>query len=180
MRLLNRAGVLHRHIHQPLLRAGADDPLSSQFQSDITRYSAYARLVCDPPRGVRVEVVPVTLQRLHNDGHFAAIDERRRLLAPVSERGGLAEAVRAAGIEVQADAVRQASRMYGHSLIDLLALANISVLTGHAGTRKFESAAKVLRERPEEVDLRIETEGPRTGMWSVVQPQWVTQVRRVR
>lgn len=114
-----------------------------------------------------------------NDGYFAAIDERRRLLAPVSEGGGgLAEAVQAAGIEVEADAVRQASRMYGHSLADLLALANISVLTGHTGTQKFESAAKTLRDRPEEVDLRIETEGPRTGMWSVVQPQWVTQVRR--
>lgn len=115
----------------------------------------------------------------NNDGHFAAIDERRRLLAPESEGGGgLAEAVRAAGIEVEADAVRQASRMYGHTLADLLALANISVLTGHTGTQKFASAAKTLRDRPEEVDLRIETDGPRTGMWSVVQPQWVTQVRR--
>ena len=115
----------------------------------------------------------------NNDGHFAAIDERRRLLAPVNEGGGgLAEAVRAAGIEVEADAVRQASRMYGHTLADLLALANISVMTGHSGTKKFESAAKTLRDRPEKVDLRIETEGPRTGMWSVVQPQWVTRVRR--
>ena len=116
-----------------------------------------------------------------NERYFAAMDERRRLLAPENEGGGgLAEAVRAAGIEVQADAVRQASRMYGHSLVDLLALANISVLTGHTDTRKFESAVKTLRDHPEEVDLRIETEGPRTGMWSVVQPQWVTQVRRMR
>ncbi len=116
-----------------------------------------------------------------NDGHVTAINERRRLLAPESEGGGgLAQAIRAAGIEVEVDAVRQLSRMYGNSLTDLLALANISVLTGQAGTRKFESAATVLRERPEEVDLRIETEGPRTGMWSVVQPQWVTQIRRVR
>lgn len=115
----------------------------------------------------------------NNDCCFAAMDERRRLLAPEAEGGGgLAQAAAAAGIEVEVDAVRQASRMYGHSLVDLLALANISVLNGQAGTRKFESAAKVLRDRPEEVDLRIETEGPRTGMWSVVQPQWVTRVRR--
>lgn len=115
----------------------------------------------------------------NNDRCFAAMDERRRLLAPESEGGGgLARAAAAAGIEVEVDAVRQASRMYGHSLVDLLALANISVLNGQAGTRKFESAAKVLRDRPEEVDLRIETDGPRTGMWSVVQPQWVTRVRR--
>ena len=114
-----------------------------------------------------------------NDGYVTAINERRRLLAPASEGGGgLAQAVRAAGIEVEVEAVRQLSRMYGNSLIDLLALANISVLNGQAGTRKFESAAKVLRDRPEEVDLRIETDGPRTGMWSVVQPQWVTRVRR--
>lgn len=114
-----------------------------------------------------------------SDSYFAAMDERRRLFAPESEGGGgLVEVARAAGIEVEVEAVRQASRMYGNSLADLLALANISVLHGHAGTEKFESAAKTLRDRPEEVDLRIETEGPRTGMWSVVQPQWVTQVRR--
>lgn len=117
----------------------------------------------------------------NNDRCFAAMDERRRLLAPESEGGGgLAQAAGAAGIEVEVDAVRQPSRMYGHSLVDLLALANISVLNSQAGTQKFESAAKVLRDHPEEVDLRIETEGPRMGMWSVVQPQWVTQVRRVR
>ena len=115
----------------------------------------------------------------NNDRCFAAMDERRRLLAQESEGGGgLARAAAAAGIEVEVDAIRQASRMYGNSLGDLLALANISVLNGQAGTRKFESAAKVLRDRPEEVDLRIETDGPRTGMWSVVQPQWVTRVRR--
>lgn len=116
-----------------------------------------------------------------NDGCLAAMDERRRLLAPESEGGGgLVGVAGAAGIEIEVESVRQESRMYGHSLADLLALANISVLTAQAGTRKFESAAKIIRDRPEEVDLRIETEGPRMGMWSVVQPQWVTQVRRVR
>lgn len=116
-----------------------------------------------------------------NDRYFAAMDERRHLLAPESDGGGaLVEVARAADIQIEFEAVRQASRMYGHSLADLLALANISVLNGYAGTEKFDSAAKTLRDRPEEVDLRIETEGPRTGMWSVVQPQWVTQVRRVR
>ncbi len=116
-----------------------------------------------------------------NDRCFAAMDERRRLLAPESEGGGgLAQEVRSADIEVEVDAVRQPSRMYGHTLADLVALADISVLNGVAGTQKFESAAKTLRDRPEDIDLRVETEGPRTGMWSVVQPQWVTQVRRVR
>ena len=115
-----------------------------------------------------------------NDAYLAAIDERRRLMAPVSEGGGeLAAAIRAHGVEVEVASVRQPSRMYGHTLVDLLAISNISVLTTVPGTQKFESAAKTLRDRPEEVDLRIETDGPRAGMWSVVQPQWVTEIRRV-
>ena len=64
-------------------------------------------------------------------------------------------------------------------LADLLAISSIGVLSTVTGSLKFEAAAEVLRDRCKEVDLRIETEGPRTGMWSVSQPQWVTQVRRV-
>ena len=85
----------------------------------------------------------------------------------------------AADLDIEVQSVRQPSRMYGHTLADLLAIANISVLVNVRGTQKFESAAKTLRDSPREVDLRIETEGPRAGMWSVVQPQWVTQVRRL-
>ncbi len=115
-----------------------------------------------------------------NDGCLAAIDERRQLLAPEAEGGGgLVEIARAAGVDVEVESVRQPSRMYGHSLVDLLAISNISVLANVPGISKFESAAKTLRERPEEVDFRIETDGPRAGMWSVAQPQWVTLVRRV-
>lgn len=115
-----------------------------------------------------------------NDGYLAAIDQRRRLLAPESEGGGLlGEALRPDGIGVTAESVRQPSRMYGHTLADLLAIANISVLVNVGGTQKFESAARTLRDRPEEVDLRVETDGPRAGMWSVVQPQWVTVIRRI-
>lgn len=114
-----------------------------------------------------------------NDGHLAAIEVRRRLLAPEAEGGGdLIAAARSAGIDVEIESVRQPSRMYGHSLADLLALANIGVLANVAGTQKFECAAKTLRDRPREVDFRIETDGPRAGMWSVAQPQWVTVVRR--
>ena len=38
--------------------------------------------------------------------------------------------------------------MYGHSFADLLAIANIGVLVNVPGTQKFESAARVLRDRP--------------------------------
>lgn len=112
-----------------------------------------------------------------NARHLATMDERRRLLASQDEGGELTHLIREPAIEV--DAVRQPSRMYGHSLADLLALSNISVLVNVPGTQKFEAAAKTLRDRPEEVDFRIETDGPRAGMWSVTQPQWVTEVRRL-
>ncbi|MGD9618705.1 MAG: class I SAM-dependent methyltransferase [Mycolicibacterium sp.] len=117
----------------------------------------------------------------NNDLCLAAVDERRRLLAPPAEGGGgLTEAVEAMGMAVEVESIRQPSRMYGNTLADLLALSNIGVLTDVPGTQKFEAAAKTLRERCEEVDLRIETDGPRMGMWSVTQPQWVTKVRRIR
>lgn len=114
-----------------------------------------------------------------NERCLSAIDERRRYLAPDGEGGGdLTAALSQRGIEVEVESVRQPSRMYGHSLADVLAMSTIGVLANVSGTEKFESAAKVLRDRPAEVGLRIEDTGPRTGMWSVVQPQWVTQVRR--
>lgn len=114
-----------------------------------------------------------------NAGYWAALDDRRRLLAPAAEGGGaLAELLNADGIDADVESVRQPSRMYGHTLADLLAVSVIGALGGVPGTGKFEVAAATLRDRSEEVDLRIETAGPRTGMWSVVQPQWVTQVRR--
>jgi SAM-dependent methyltransferase len=114
-----------------------------------------------------------------NEGHLAAIEERRRLLAPEAEGGGaLSAELRRVGIDVEVVTVRQPSRLYGHSLVDLLAMTSIGVLAHVPGTLKFESAAKTLRDRPAEVDLRIETDGPRIGMWSVTQPQWVTIARR--
>lgn len=116
------------------------------------------------------------------DGRFLLdIDERRRHLAPEAEGGGaVVDALADRGIAVEVHSVRQPSRMYGHSLADLLAISNIGGLVTVEGSSKFDAAATVLRDRSEEVDLRIETEGPRTGMWSVSQPQWVTTVRRVR
>ncbi|MGB0971946.1 MAG: class I SAM-dependent methyltransferase [Mycobacterium sp.] len=115
-----------------------------------------------------------------NQRHLAGITEHRRLLAPMEEGGGgLVEELRAADILVEVSTVRQPSRLYGHTLADLLALGNIGELAHVAGSLKFEVAARTLRDRSEEIDLRIETKGPRLGMWSVTQPQWVTQVSRL-
>ena len=111
--------------------------------------------------------------------HLAAFDEYRRFLAPEEEGGGgIVDVLRAVDIHVDVRAVRQPSRLYGHSLADLLALGIIGDLASVEGLLKFEVAARTLRDHAEEIDLRIETEGPRMGMWSVTQPQWVTQVSR--
>ena len=60
----------------------------------------------------------------------------------------------------------------------MIALSSIAALAGVEGLAKFEAAAALLRHRPEAVDLRIEDNGPRLGMWSVTQPQWVAVFRR--
>lgn len=74
---------------------------------------------------------------------------------------------------------RQMSRLYGHTLGDLIALSAIGELAAVEGMMKFEVAADLLRSSPEAVDLRIEDEGARKGMWSVAQPQHLAIVRRL-
>ena len=73
---------------------------------------------------------------------------------------------------------RQPSRLYGHTLADLIALSTIAELAEVEGTDKFAAARDLLRDTPEAVDLRIEDGGPRKGMWSVSQPQFLTILRR--
>lgn len=116
-----------------------------------------------------------------NARHLSFIAERRRLLGLPAEGGGaIAEALAAAGTPVEINVVRQSSRLYGHNLADLIALSSIALLAGVEGLEKFEAAAALLRHNPEAVDLRIEDEGARKGMWSVTQPQWVAAFRRTR
>ncbi len=112
---------------------------------------------------------------------IAAIAQRQHLLGPVAENGGaLLPLLQAqwphAGFVLET--LRQPSRLYGHSLADLIALANIAVLAGVDELAKFDAACQLLRTAPESVDLRIEEEGPRAGMWSVRQPQFVAVLRR--
>jgi hypothetical protein len=75
---------------------------------------------------------------------------------------------------------RPPTRLYGHNLADIFALASITALSGNASLTMFEVATELLRSEPESVDLRIENDGPRKGMWSVTQPQWISIVRRTR
>jgi SAM-dependent methyltransferase len=114
-----------------------------------------------------------------NGRHLSVIAERRRLLGLPAEGGGaIAEVLAAGGIPVEINVQRQPSRLYGHNLADLIALSAIALLASIEGLEKFEAAAALLRQNPEAVDLRIEDEDARRGMWSVTQPQWVATLRR--
>ena len=97
---------------------------------------------------------------------------------PHEDGGAIVEVLLAAGISATLHVERQPSRLYGHDLADLIALSSIAALSNVSGLDKFEAAARVLRDNPEIVGLRIEDEGPRKGMWSVAQPQWVSVIRR--
>jgi SAM-dependent methyltransferase len=114
-------------------------------------------------------------------GHLSAIDERRRLLAsPAAGGGAITEVLSAGDMQVDLEARCQPTRLYGHTLADIIALATITALSAVESMSKFEVATDVLRHEPELVDLRIEDAGPRRGMWSVTQPQWISIVRKLR
>jgi hypothetical protein len=116
-----------------------------------------------------------------NARNLSIIAQRRRLLGLPAEGGGaMVEILAAAGTPVEMTVERQPSRLYGHNLADLIALSSIAVLAGVEDLAKFEAAAALLRHQPEAVNLRIEDDGPRIGMWSVTQPQWVATFRRAR
>jgi SAM-dependent methyltransferase len=110
--------------------------------------------------------------------HLSVIAERRRILELPEGGGAIIEMLGAAGTPVELKIQRQPSRLYGHNLADLIALSSIALLASVEGLAKFEAAAALLRHNPEAVDLRIEEHGPRKGMWSVTQPQWVAALRR--
>lgn len=111
-----------------------------------------------------------------NTASLDAAESRRRLLSGAL-RDVLAKETPDARYEI--DTKRQPSRLYGHTLGDLIALANIGNLAAVEDTAKFDAAADLLRANPAAVDLRIEDAGARKGMWSVTQPQHLAIVRRV-
>ena len=116
-----------------------------------------------------------------NARHLAVVAERRRLLGLPAEGGGaIATLLDAAGTPVEINVRRQPSRLYGHNLADMIALSSIALLASVEGLKKFAAAAALLRNNPEAVDLRVEDDNARKGMWSVTQPQWVVTLRRTR
>ena len=110
---------------------------------------------------------------------LSAIPERNRQLASPGEGGGaILEVLRAADIPADLEAQSQPSRLYGHTLADVIALSTIAEI-GYA-VELAKAAAALLHDEPEAVDLRIEDDGPRKGMWSVAQPQRIAVIRRGR
>jgi SAM-dependent methyltransferase len=74
----------------------------------------------------------------------------------------------------------QASRLYGHTLVDILALSLITGLDRVETPAKFDAVMELIRTQPEAIGLRIERGGhpAREGMLSVVQSQVVVELRR--
>jgi SAM-dependent methyltransferase len=139
---------------------------------------ALVAVVADETTGYTGRALAAYAERRPGDGtlagHLDAIAVRHRLLGP---QGDLA---RRLDVEAEVELLRQPSRLYGHSLADLVALSTIAALAEVEDTAKFEAATALLRDHPELVDLRIEDDGPRLGMLSVAQPQTIAIVRRRR
>jgi SAM-dependent methyltransferase len=83
-----------------------------------------------------------------------------------------------AGVDI--DVQRQETRLYGHSLGDIIALCNIAGLEPVVNTEKFEAAADLIEHSPKTADFRIEIDpkSPRYGMFSVSQPQIIASIRK--
>ena len=74
----------------------------------------------------------------------------------------------------------QPSRLYGHTLVDILSLSLITGLDRVETPAKFDAVMALIRTQPEAIGLRIERGGhaAREGMLSVVQSQIVVELRR--
>ncbi|MEO8602092.1 MAG: methyltransferase domain-containing protein [bacterium] len=116
-----------------------------------------------------------------NAAHLAAIAQRRACFGGSGDGGGTIVDCLRQGLVDRAHrvtAARQPTRLFGHTLADIIAMSAITVLGNLPGTDKFAAVRRLIEERPEHVDLRIEDDGPRAGMLSVTQPQWVVCIER--
>jgi SAM-dependent methyltransferase len=119
--------------------------------------------------------------------HWDICDKRFRLLGPQNSGGGhMEDILRHAfpGTKSEVESTILQSRLYGHTLADIVALSFISELAPSDDTTQFDHGklvhcVELIENHPEKVDLRIENEGIRTGMYSVTQPQIVTVIKRI-
>ncbi len=106
-------------------------------------------------------------------------DLRRRLLLPGGElQKYLDERFPTSRANLRSEV--QASRLYGHTLMDILALSLITGLDRVETPAKFDAVMELIRTQPEAIGLRIEQGGnpAREAMFSVVQSQVVVELRR--
>ena len=118
--------------------------------------------------------------------HRDICDKRFRLLGPQNSGGGqikniLHQEFPETNAEVESTILH--SRLYGHTLADLVVLSCITELAPSDDTTLFDHSklihcGELIENHPEKVALRIEDEGIRTGMYSVTQPQIVTVIKR--
>ena len=125
------------------------------------------------------------LRAYHRDdaAFLLAFDEtcdlRRRLLLPgAALQKYLDERFPTSRAQLRSEV--QASRLYGHTLMDILALSLITGLDRVETPAKFDAVMNLIRTQPETIGLRIERGGhpSREGMLSVVQSQVVVELRR--
>ncbi len=139
------------------------------FADEKTAYTGHALRACHRAAG--------------DTGFLAGFDEtcdlRRRLLLPGAELESHLDK-RFPESRARLSSTVQASRLYGHTLVDILALSLISGLDRVATLAKFDAVMDLIRTQPEASGLRIEHGGnpAREGMFSVVQSQVVVELRR--
>lgn len=94
------------------------------------------------------------------------------------DEAALAERLSAIDPSARVKVTRQGSRLYGHSLSDILALSNLTGLAAVSDLAKFEAVGDLVEQAPDRIGLRIEGQasGPRAGMFSVAQPQLVVEI----
>lgn len=75
---------------------------------------------------------------------------------------------------------RQPTRLYGHSIADVVALSDIAGLISFDGLTKFEATLKLLASNPVLCDFGVESDpkSVRYGMLSVLQPQLVCTITK--
>lgn len=110
-------------------------------------------------------------------GHLFALDRDAVRAGPTEK---LRQRLGRSDVEVVVDT--HPTRLFGHDLGDLLALGfltGLGELAGDVVREKLVSVKELISRDPTDVELAIETSGPREGMWSVSEPQHVIEITRL-
>jgi len=109
-------------------------------------------------------------------------NRRYELLGPPPHGGKIVDVLQEAHphASLSFSSLVQESRLYGHTISDIIALSNIAELAQVNDIDKFVEAGKCIIGHPEMLGFRVESDqGPRLGMLSVRQPQIVATIKRL-